>query len=194
MDSKIYWPVEVGGTFDLDGARYRVVEGWGCSGCACVRAQECSPHKRPDRTSVCFVPEPQPQRRLNDATPDEWTRAGYESEPVAGPDEEGGTGETHFDPPLPGPATVRYAARGDSKPAEEHSHYKRSVAGLDFIDPYRIIDLYGITHPGMQHILKKVLIPGGRGHKDFRRDLQDVFDTAQRSLEMLDEDNKRATR
>jgi len=60
------------------------------------------------------------------------------------------------------------------------------------LDPYRISDIYG--HSGKQHHLsKKALCAGKRGHKDLRKDLQDVIDTAQRWLDMLTEDEQNAS-
>lgn len=69
----------------------------------------------------------------------------------------------------------------------KHSHYFKDVSKLDYIDVYRIIDLYKITDPCDQHALKKLLVPGGRGHKDVMQDTQDVIDTMQRKLEMMKE-------
>lgn len=70
----------------------------------------------------------------------------------------------------------------------KHSHYKRDVSHLDHIDVYRIIDLYQLHDPCFQHALKKILVPGERGHKDLKKDIQDIIDTMQRKLEMMRED------
>ena len=76
--------------------------------------------------------------------------------------------------------------KGGSKP--KHSHYKKGVSHLNVIDPYRIADLYDL-HPCAEHIMKKSLCAGGRGHKDLLRDIQDIIDTAERWKEMIEEDN-----
>lgn len=71
----------------------------------------------------------------------------------------------------------------------KHRHYFIDVSKYDEIDIYRITDLYGcnsITH----HIAKKALCAGRRGHKDLERDLHDIIDTAQRGLEMIEEDGQ----
>lgn len=73
---------------------------------------------------------------------------------------------------------------------DKHSHYKRDVSKLDYIDVYRIIDLYQLNDPCFQHALKKILVPGERGHKDLKKDIQDIIDTMQRKLEMMREDEK----
>ena len=72
---------------------------------------------------------------------------------------------------------------------EKHSHYKKDVSHLNVIDPYRIADLYDL-HPCAEHIMKKSLCAGGRGHKDLLRDIQDIIDTAERWKEMIEEDNR----
>lgn len=76
---------------------------------------------------------------------------------------------------------------GGSKP--KHSHYKKDVSHLNVIDPYRIADLYDL-HPCADHIMKKSLCAGKRGHKDLLRDIQDIIDTAERWKEMIEEDNR----
>lgn len=71
---------------------------------------------------------------------------------------------------------------------EKHSHYKKDVSHLNVIDPYRIADLYNL-HPCADHIMKKSLCAGNRGHKDTLRDIQDIIDTAVRWKQMIEEDN-----
>lgn len=70
---------------------------------------------------------------------------------------------------------------------EKHSHYKKDVSHLNVIDPYRIADLYDL-HPCADHIMKKSLCAGNRGHKDMLRDIQDIIDTAERWKQMIEED------
>lgn len=69
----------------------------------------------------------------------------------------------------------------------EHKHYYREWHGK--IDIYRILSLYEVDDPCLQHAVKKLIVTGQRGgQKDFRRDVQDAIDTLNRKLEMLDED------
>lgn len=70
---------------------------------------------------------------------------------------------------------------------EKHSHYKKDVSHLNMIDPYRIADIYDL-HPCADHIMKKSLCAGNRGHKDMLRDIQDIIDTAERWKQMIEED------
>ena len=74
---------------------------------------------------------------------------------------------------------------------EKHSHYKKDVRHLDYIDVYRIIELYELHDPCFQHALKKILVPGARGHKDLTKDINDIIDTMQRKLEMMAENEKK---
>ena len=69
---------------------------------------------------------------------------------------------------------------------KEHSHYKYSYKGIK-LDPYRILQVYGITCPAQQHAIKK-LLRAGNSVKDLEQDIQEVIDTLQRKLEMLKED------
>lgn len=70
---------------------------------------------------------------------------------------------------------------------KKHNHYFKDCP-YDKVDVYRILDIFDVTDPCLQHLVKKGLCAGKRGHKDFRKDLQDIIDTAQRRIDMLDED------
>lgn len=70
----------------------------------------------------------------------------------------------------------------------KHSHYKKSVAGLEFIDVYRVVELFDVPAGALDHAAKKILCAGNRGHKDLARDVQDVIDSLQRWQEMRAED------
>ena len=72
----------------------------------------------------------------------------------------------------------------------KHSHYFKPVpVGVTHIDVYRVLSMFGVTDPCLQHAAKKVLVAGGRGAgKDIRKDIEEAIDTLQRKLEMMDED------
>jgi len=84
------------------------------------------------------------------------------------------------------PPTKHQAGQVD---ATKHSHYKKNVAHLSFIDVYRVIELFDVTHPALQHALKKVLCAGGRGQKDWAKDVQEAIDSLNRAIEMQGEDD-----
>lgn len=70
----------------------------------------------------------------------------------------------------------------------KHGHYSRDVSQLKTLDVYRLLELFGVTCPVAQHVIKKALVAGQRGHKDAVRDWQDIQDSAMRKLEMIAED------
>lgn len=70
----------------------------------------------------------------------------------------------------------------------EYNHYFKNVSHLNYIDIYRIFILYNVTNPCVQHAVKKLLLPGGRGEKDFKKDLMEARDSLNRALEILEED------
>jgi hypothetical protein len=69
------------------------------------------------------------------------------------------------------------------------SHYKFSFNGVK-MDPYRIMDVYGISHPAQQHAIKK-LLRAGKSVKSLRQDVEEVQMTLIRWLEMMDESDGR---
>ncbi len=69
-----------------------------------------------------------------------------------------------------------------------HEHYFIDVSHIDRLDVYRLLDLFKVTCPVAQHVVKKALAAGQRGHKDTRRDWQDIADSAARRLQMISED------
>lgn len=71
----------------------------------------------------------------------------------------------------------------------KHSHYFKSVEGLQSIDVYRVLQLFSVADPCLQHAVKKLLVAGGRGGgKDISRDIQEAIETLQRWQEMRAED------
>lgn len=77
----------------------------------------------------------------------------------------------------------------DRVPEKKHNHYFVDVSNYDEIDIYRITELYGCSSMA-HHITKKALCTGKRGHKDLKKDIQEIIDTAHRWLEMINEDQQ----
>lgn len=71
----------------------------------------------------------------------------------------------------------------------KHGHYKKDVSHLKVLDVYRIQELWTM-HPCAEHVVKKMLVAGGRGHKDLDKDIQDCIDTLQRWQDMRKEDGQ----
>ena len=72
---------------------------------------------------------------------------------------------------------------------ENHNHYFKPCP-YDTLDVYRVINIFGVSDPCIQHALKKLLCSGVRGHKDQSKDIQDVIDTLERWKDMREEDDK----
>ena len=72
---------------------------------------------------------------------------------------------------------------------EEHNHYFKPCP-YDTLDVYRVISIFGVTDPCIQHALKKLLCSGVRGHKDQSKDIQDAIDTLERWKQMREEDSE----
>ena len=80
-------------------------------------------------------------------------------------------------PPIEPPLTVTET--------REYSHYFKDVSKLDTIDVYQVLELFEVTNPCLQHIVKKALVTGGRtAGKSFSQDLREIRDTAIRAIEM----------
>src|SRR4051812_18502729 len=73
--------------------------------------------------------------------------------------------------------------------ATRHPHYHKDVKHLETIDVYRVLNLFNVTDPCLQHAIKKLLVAGGRGAgKNISRDVKEAIDSLQRWQEMRVED------
>jgi len=71
----------------------------------------------------------------------------------------------------------------------KHPHYHKDVRHLETIDVYRVLHLFNVTDPCIQHAVKKLLVAGGRGAgKDINKDIQEAIDSLNRFQEMRQED------
>ena len=73
----------------------------------------------------------------------------------------------------------------------EFNHYQKSVEHLKWIDIYRVLLLFGVTNPCLQHAIKKLLCAGNRGVKDELKDVQEAIASLVRYLEMQTEDENK---
>ena len=71
---------------------------------------------------------------------------------------------------------------------QNHDHYFKDVSNLKHIDVYRVLILFGVTDPCIQHAIKKLLCAGNRGAKDKTQDVQEAISSLLRYLEMQTED------
>jgi len=74
----------------------------------------------------------------------------------------------------------------------KHSVYFRDVRHLETVDVYRVLVLFGVVDPCLQHAIKKLLCAGLRGGgKDISRDVQEAIDALLRWQDMRAEDDRR---
>lgn len=69
----------------------------------------------------------------------------------------------------------------------KHKHYFKPCP-FNHIDIYRVIRLFEINDPCLQHALKKIMVSGGRGSKTGSQDIQEAIDSLNRYLDMMAED------
>lgn len=68
--------------------------------------------------------------------------------------------------------------------------YIVDISKYNKLDIYRILSLYDVTDPCLQHSIKKLLCAGKRGGaKNFLQDVNEAILSLQRLLEMQGEDN-----
>jgi len=72
----------------------------------------------------------------------------------------------------------------------KNPHYYKNVAHLSEVDVYRLLLLFNVTDPCIQHAVKKLLVTGGRsGGKSQEQDVKEAIQTLQRWQEMREEDS-----
>lgn len=60
-----------------------------------------------------------------------------------------------------------------------HSHYFKPCP-FPSVDVYRVLKMFEVTDPCLQHAVKKLLCTGNRGHKSAEKDVQDAIDSLTR--------------
>ena len=61
--------------------------------------------------------------------------------------------------------------------------YTRTIKGVE-VDVYDVIKAWEVKNPALQHLIKKALQPGARGHKTLEQDLDDIIASAKRAKEL----------
>ena len=68
------------------------------------------------------------------------------------------------------------------------SKYDREIVGKGGesadIDVYDVLEAFDVKCPALQHLIKKALCAGLRGHKDKEADLNDIASSAQRAIQL----------
>ena len=72
------------------------------------------------------------------------------------------------------------------KPKSEsvRSKYHREIKPGVWVDVYDVINAWKITNPAQQHLAKKALQAGERGHKGYSEDMRDIIASAGRAIEI----------
>lgn len=94
-------------------------------------------------------------------------------------------------PPLPSYAFPAPAPQDEPSAAPVvRNKYMREIAPGVWVDVYDVLYAFDVTDPCLQHLIKKALATGVRGHKSTREDLVDIKDSAIRAVEHYDKFNK----
>ena len=67
---------------------------------------------------------------------------------------------------------------------EANNKYLHEIKPGVFVDVYDVLMAWNVTNPALQHLIKKALQAGERGHKSREQDLQDIIDSAIRAKEL----------
>lgn len=99
-----------------------------------------------------------------------------------------------FDGETTGPyVSKRYCRKIDPQPTIEKpdkpkpvSLYHRYIAtdSSGMADVYAVLSAYGVTNQAIGHAIKKLLLPGGRGHNDRTTDLREAIASIERAIQL----------
>ena len=71
--------------------------------------------------------------------------------------------------------------------AKLESKYSK-IIGKEVVDVYDVLMAFNVTNPATQHAIKKLLMPGNRGHKDKLTGLKEAYQSIARAIELENED------
>lgn len=66
---------------------------------------------------------------------------------------------------------------------EPTNKYSRKIYGVN-VDVYDVLKAWDVTCPAIQHAIKKLLMPGQRGHKNKLNDLEEAHAAIKRAIEL----------
>ena len=73
----------------------------------------------------------------------------------------------------------------------DRSNYRKPCP-FDEVDVYRVLVMFEVTDPCIQHAVKKLLAAGNRGSKDVAKDVAEAIESLRRWQEMRREDEDTA--
>lgn len=68
--------------------------------------------------------------------------------------------------------------------------YNKEIKPGTIVDVYDVLDAWKVTNPALQHMIKKALQLGKRGHKDIIEDCDDIIACALRAKELEESDTE----
>lgn len=68
------------------------------------------------------------------------------------------------------------------------SHYVKDVSKLQKLDVYRVLELFEVKSPAIQHAIKKLLAAGKRGSKSVEKDVEEAIISLERWQDMRSEE------
>ncbi len=68
-------------------------------------------------------------------------------------------------------------------PPKASKHHREIKPGV-MVDVYDVLAAWRVDNPALQHLIKKALQAGQRGHKSREEDLQDIVASAIRAMEL----------
>ena len=71
-----------------------------------------------------------------------------------------------------------------TKASLRKNKYQREIKPGVFVDVYDVLKAWDVKNPALQHLIKKALQPGERGHKDLQQDLDDIIASALRAKDL----------
>ena len=76
-----------------------------------------------------------------------------------------------------------------TKPNDGNKYHREifDIAGNESItvDVYSVLAAFEVTNPALQHLIKKALCAGLRGHKNELTDMDDIIESAYRAKDMV---------
>ena len=89
------------------------------------------------------------------------------------------------------PQTPREKYQHDKPDLNDGKKYERELIGLCGTkvktDVYRVLDAFKTDDAILDHLIKKALCAGSRGHKDKLTDYRNIAESAQKALELLEQ-------
>ena len=69
----------------------------------------------------------------------------------------------------------------------KRNKYQREIKPGIWVDVYDVLQAWEVSNPALQHLIKKALQPGQRGHKNKCQDMDDIVASALRAKELESE-------